>query len=182
MTTKYPMVISPTAFAPPAVYPSAPVPNTNFPGAAVPNLVVANVAVTNVAVPNVPVLNTPVLNVAVQGAAANLIPPGSSSAVAVAQIACHGHTDAVSPTQRPQVATLIINTVAAHCEQHLQKGVVVDTDTSFTQLQFDSLAMLEILYELEEELDITLDPSTLPAMTCVGDLLAAVNRARKSAP
>ena len=177
MTTKYPMVISPAAVAPPAVYPNAPVPNTNFPGAAVPNLVVTNVAVLNVPVPN-----APVLNLAVQRAAANVTPPSSSIALAVAQIACNGQTDAVPPKQHPQVATLIINTVAAHCEQHLQKGVVVDTDTSFAQLQFDSLAMLEILYELEEELDITLDPSTLPAMTCVGDLLAAVNRARKSAP
>ncbi len=177
MTTKYPMVISPAAIATPAAYPNVPVPNTNFPEAAVPNLVVANVEVTNVSVPKVPDLNA-----AVQRTAANLTPPSSTVAVAVAQIACNGHTDAVSPKQHPQVATLIINTVAARCEQHLQKGVVVDTDTSFAQLQFDSLAMLEILYELEEELDITLDPSTLSGMTSVGDLLAAVNRARKSVP
>jgi len=201
MSSKYPMVTLPVEGNPPVLYLTAPVSNTNLSSSTVRNAEALNVKVLNVKVPNaetlnvkapdvealnVEALNVEVPNLAVPNVTVQRIPTSvatadSSGATAVAPNALNGQPEVVTPKASLDIATFIVNRIAARCEQYMQRSAVVDTDTSFDQLQLDSLAMLEILYELEEELAITLDPTTLPVMTRVGDLAAAVNRARQSA-
>ena len=186
MSSKYPMVTLPVAANPPILYLTAPVANANLSSSTVRNAEAPNVEAPDVEVPDVEALNVEVPNLEVPNVTVQRIPTSvatidSSGATAVAPSVLNGQQEEVTPKASLDITTFIVNRIAARCEQYMQRSVVVDTDTSFDQLQLDSLAMLEILYELEEELAITLDPTTLPVMTRVGDLAAAVNRARQSA-
>ena len=78
------------------------------------------------------------------------------------------------------VTERVISKLVSWCEQN-QQATVVDSSTELEQLELDSLALIEVVYELEEELDITLEPSALQSLRCVGDLVMAINRERKSA-
>lgn len=168
MTSKYPMVIAPATVALPVEFLNAPVQSAEIPVSGISNASIPNATNTHALIQSV--------------TATNASTPESLGADEIAQIACNGQTEMSSPNGHLEITNLVINKIAAQCEQYMHSSVVVDTGTSFDQVQFDSLSMLEILYELEEELDITLDPSTLPVMTRVGDLVAAVNRARKLVP
>lgn len=78
------------------------------------------------------------------------------------------------------VSNLVISKLADYCEQN-QRVIGVSTDTTLAQLDLDSLALMEIVYDLEEELGITLEPAALQSIGRVSDLVAAINRLRKSA-
>jgi len=78
------------------------------------------------------------------------------------------------------IAAAVINKLTTYCEQN-NIVLVIDTTTSVSQLELDSLAFMEIVYELEEELAIVLDSADLGEMKTVADLIAVINRARKSA-
>lgn len=70
---------------------------------------------------------------------------------------------------------LVISKLASYCEKH-QQVVVVNIDTTLAQLDLDSLALMEIVYELEEDVGITLEPAALQSMGNVGDLVAAIRQ------
>lgn len=77
------------------------------------------------------------------------------------------------------VRTIVISRLTRQCEDN-GRPQVIDDGTSMEELELDSLALIELLYDLEDELSITLDPALLPGVASVGDLLVAVNGARKS--
>ena len=79
-----------------------------------------------------------------------------------------------------EVTNRIINKLAAYCEQH-HIVVVVTERTPIADLQLDSLALMEVLYELEEEFEVTLETSSLASLHHVSDLVAAIHRSRKTA-
>lgn len=78
------------------------------------------------------------------------------------------------------VTNTVISKLAEHCEQN-NVVVVVDENTSLQQLELDSLALMEVIYTLEEALGLTLELNDLPALRSVGDLVALINRKAKSA-
>ena len=54
-------------------------------------------------------------------------------------------------------------------------------ETPISELAIDSLRLLELVYELEEELDIVLDDYALVAMETLSDLTEVVQETLKSA-
>lgn len=89
-------------------------------------------------------------------------------------------TSCINGSTHPDVTNLVISKLVAYCEQN-QQVLVVDTDTTLAQLNLDSLALIEVVYELEEALDITLDQSDLQSLRSVSDLVAAIHRLRQRA-
>mgnify|MGYP002630228493 CR=1 FL=1 len=77
------------------------------------------------------------------------------------------------------VASKVIDILSNYCED-MDLGVVVDTSTPLQQLELDSLALMELMFELEEALGITLGLDELNGNTTVGDLVTAINRARRN--
>lgn len=53
----------------------------------------------------------------------------------------------------------------------------LDPEQRLLDLELDSLAVLETIYELEEHFDITVDSDELGKLTTVSDLVAAINSA-----
>lgn len=52
----------------------------------------------------------------------------------------------------------------------------IDMDSELDALELDSLAMFEIVYELEESFAVELDELALAEMKTVGDLVAHIER------
>lgn len=77
------------------------------------------------------------------------------------------------------VASKVIDILSNYCED-MDLEVVVDTSTPLQQLELDSLALMELMFEIEEELGITLGLGEFNDRTTVGDLVAAINRARRN--
>lgn len=78
-----------------------------------------------------------------------------------------------------EVTNRIINKLAAYCEKH-RVVVVVNERTPIQELELDSLALMEVVYELEEEFGVTLESSSLASLHHVSDLAAAIHRSRKT--
>jgi len=77
------------------------------------------------------------------------------------------------------VASKVIDILSNYCEE-MNLGIVVDTSTPLQQMELDSLALMELMFEIEEELGIALGLDELNDRTTVGDLVAIVNRARRN--
>ena len=52
----------------------------------------------------------------------------------------------------------------------------IDMDSEFEKLDLDSLAMFEVVYELEESFAVELDEVELAEMKTVGDLVEGIER------
>lgn len=75
---------------------------------------------------------------------------------------------------------VVISKLTSYCDQN-NVVPVVDGCTQLSELELDSLALMEVVYELEEELGLVLDPADLSGLDTVAELIAVVNRARKNA-
>ena len=53
----------------------------------------------------------------------------------------------------------------------------IDPDTEITSLELDSLAMFELVFEIEERYEIELDESDLEKIKTVRDLISSVEAA-----
>jgi acyl carrier protein len=78
------------------------------------------------------------------------------------------------------VRKVIIESLLKHCEDE-GKSLIIDDSTPMTELDLDSLALIELLYELEDEFEVTLDANELPALNHVSDLVSAIQRSRLGA-
>lgn len=58
---------------------------------------------------------------------------------------------------------------------------VITEDTPITELGLDSLALIEVLYELEETFGVTVDADLLSALNSVGDLVQAIASRQRAA-
>lgn len=76
------------------------------------------------------------------------------------------------------VRTVIIESLLKHCEDG-GKSLVIDDSTPMAELDLDSLALIELLYELEDEFEMTLDAHDLPTLNRVSDLVSAIQRSRQ---
>ena len=88
--------------------------------------------------------------------------------------------DSLNGSTLVDITNLVVSKLAAHCEQN-QLVLVVDTSTTLAELELDSLALMEVAFDLEEMLDIALDPTALLSLHSVSDLIAAIQRVRKNA-
>ncbi len=52
----------------------------------------------------------------------------------------------------------------------------IDLDSELDELDLDSLAMFEVVYELEESFSVELDEKELVAVETVGDLVERIER------
>ena len=64
---------------------------------------------------------------------------------------------------------------------HTQAAVTLDCTTSLRELDIDSLALMEVVYELEEYFATTVNDNDLKQISTVGDLVMAIDRSLKSA-
>ena len=78
------------------------------------------------------------------------------------------------------VTNLIVNKLARCCEEN-NHPQLVEASMRLQDLHLASLDLMEVVYELEQELDISLEATELHALVQVSDLVAAVNRARMTA-
>ena len=71
------------------------------------------------------------------------------------------------------VSTQVIEILARSGTPQSTQEVFTEQD-SLECLHLDSLALLEVFFELEKEFDIEIDPSCLDGLTTVGDLVRLV--------
>ncbi|MCY4340370.1 MAG: acyl carrier protein [Gammaproteobacteria bacterium] len=74
-----------------------------------------------------------------------------------------------SPTQ---INSKVLGLIARHAEENAG----IDLDTPVDELDIDSLAMFEIVYELEESFAVELDEAMLNNMATVRDLADSIRR------
>ncbi|MEX0618217.1 MAG: acyl carrier protein [Pseudohongiellaceae bacterium] len=70
--------------------------------------------------------------------------------------------------------------VYAELRAALGHGIPADgiqAETRLTELPLDSLSLLEVIYELENRFEVTVDESQLAALTTVNDLVIMIGKA-----
>lgn len=77
------------------------------------------------------------------------------------------------------LAERVMDTIAATQEVPREK---LTLDSSFEELGFDSLDGFNLLYAVEEELDVTIPDDVARELRSVGDVVAAVERLLAEAP
>jgi len=75
----------------------------------------------------------------------------------------------ISPTQ---INSKVLGLIARYAEDNAG----TDLDTPIADLEIDSLAMFEIVYELEESFAVELDEPALGKIATIGELADAVRR------
>ena len=76
------------------------------------------------------------------------------------------------------------NTVLTKLTDHVSEQISssnIDINASLKELEIDSLAVLQIIFELEEHFSIVIDESELSQIETIGDLICAVDKSLKSA-
>jgi acyl carrier protein len=76
------------------------------------------------------------------------------------------------------IQSLVITKLVDHLPEPCCRSRV-DPAASLLDLRFDSLTVLEVVYELEEQLDITVELSELHQLLTVSDLVAAIDKTAK---
>ena len=76
------------------------------------------------------------------------------------------------------IQSLVLTKLADHMPEPCCRSSV-DPATRLLDLRLDSLAVLEVVYELEEQLDITVELSELHELLTVSDLVAAIDKTAK---
>ena len=59
-------------------------------------------------------------------------------------------------------------------------GIEITRETAIGDLAMDSLAIFELIYELEDQFHVTLDDYELSSMDTVGDVIMLVQQAHKA--
>ena len=65
-------------------------------------------------------------------------------------------------------------------KRYARENIDIDPDTPFADLDLDSLALFEVVYELEEAFAVELDEKTLGKIATVRDLTGAIHRELES--
>ena len=65
-------------------------------------------------------------------------------------------------------------------KRYARENIDIDPDTPFADLDLDSLALFEVVYELEEGFAVELDEKTLGKIATVSDLTSAIHRELES--
>ena len=76
------------------------------------------------------------------------------------------------------IQSLVLTKLAAYMPEPCCRSSV-DPAATLSDLLLDSLAVLELVYELEEQLDITVELSELHQLLTVSDLVAAIDKTVK---
>ena len=56
----------------------------------------------------------------------------------------------------------------------------IDINSTLKEMEFDSLALLQIIYELEEHFSITIDESELSRVDTIADLICVIDKTQKN--
>ncbi len=75
-------------------------------------------------------------------------------------------------TSRTEINTRVLGLIARYARENPE----IDLDTPIDELDIDSLAMFEIVYEIEERFAVELDEITLGKIATVRELADAVRR------
>jgi len=79
------------------------------------------------------------------------------------------------------IAGEVLAVFADYCDR-VGISAAIEPTMTLQQLELDSLSLVELVFELEEEFGITLGLADLNARATIGDVVVAVNRARGNAP
>jgi acyl carrier protein len=82
------------------------------------------------------------------------------------------------------VTTPIAQIIFLKISTHIEGGgsnFCLTLESAISELPIDSLHLFELVYELEEELDVELDDYELAALETLGDLITMVQQALKAA-
>ena len=78
-------------------------------------------------------------------------------------------------TTKSEITTRTLRLIKRYAPDHID----IDPDTPFADLDLDSLALFEVVYELEEGFAVELDEKTLDNVDTVRDLTDAIHRELK---
>jgi acyl carrier protein len=74
----------------------------------------------------------------------------------------------------------VLGAIVTALEPFRKGGTPITTDTDISQdLNLDSLAVLDLLMELEEKFDVSIPLNLVPEIRTVGDLAATVRKLRE---
>lgn len=74
----------------------------------------------------------------------------------------------------------VLGAIATALEPFRKEGTPITTDTDISQdLNLDSLAVLDLMMELEEKFDVSISLNLVPEIRTVGDLAATVRKLRE---
>jgi acyl carrier protein len=74
----------------------------------------------------------------------------------------------------------VLGAIATALEPFRKGGAPITTDTDISQdLNLDSLAVLDLMMELEEKFDVSIPLNLVPEIRTVGDLAATVRKLRE---
>jgi len=75
----------------------------------------------------------------------------------------------------------VLQTIAAALEPFRKGGAQITTDTDISQdLNLDSLAVMDLMMELEEKFDVSIPLNLLPEVRTVGDLSATIRKLKEA--
>ena len=74
----------------------------------------------------------------------------------------------------------VLQTIAAALEPFRKEGTPITTETDISQdLNLDSLAVMDLMMELEEKFDVSIPLNLLPEVRTVGDLSATIRKLKE---
>ncbi len=77
------------------------------------------------------------------------------------------------------VKDVVLAKLADHVPDRVDRSNI-DVYSTLKEMKLDSLAVLQIIYELEEHFSITLEESELSHLATIADLISAIDKTRKN--